>query len=337
MEPHPYIPVVHKKNFITEKRTRASYPLNKDKDYHFGQLRTNNFRHADGEKGDRNIQIPKPKNQFRVVCLGASTTGNYIEYEGNSYSYPIELENYLKNKYPDRDIIVHNCGHGGWTTVEILINFLLNIYETDPDIVVIYHAYNDLIPSLTPGFTTDYSHAKRNLGETYHLYRLASYFPNIPLAIFNAFLRRVFPYINPRNDVIRATSCGKASLHGSFWGLNIYRRNIEHIVKICLSSNINVVLSTFTHYLYNDIKNSPSHLKFREGVILENSEILKIAEKYDLPLVDNFNDIPQREENYVDSIHFSHIGMKKLAENFGEEISKMMVSVQNKFKNSGIN
>ena len=324
MEPHPYIPVVYKKHFQSQKPMAASLPWNQDKEFRYGQITSNNFRHNDGPKGDRDIIVPKPENQFRVLCLGASTTGNYIQYEGKEYSYPMELELYLRNRYPKKDIIVHNCGHGGWTSAEILINFLLKLYDTEPDVVIIYHAYNDLVPSLTPGFLSDYSHARRNLGETYHKYRIASVIPDLPFAIYNCFLNHVFPYMNPRYGIMQAISRNKPDLNGQFFGLNTYRRNIEHIVKICKGSNINVILSTFAHYLYEEIKNSKVHLKYLEGLQAENEEMKKIAQKHQIPLVNNSQLIPEEEKYFTDSVHFAPDGMKLLAKNFGEEIVKII-------------
>jgi hypothetical protein len=89
--------------------------------------------------------------------LGASTTGNELEHDGVIYSYPLEPERILKEKFPELNLEVNNCGVGGRTTAEILIDFLLSGIDTSPDIVVLYHAYNDLQPSLTPGFLSDYS------------------------------------------------------------------------------------------------------------------------------------------------------------------------------------
>ena len=61
------------------------------------------------------------------------------------------LEKKLNDRFPEKDIIVYNCGMGGWTTAEILINFILKVYDYKPDLVIFYHAYNDIQAYLTPG------------------------------------------------------------------------------------------------------------------------------------------------------------------------------------------
>ena len=98
VEPHPYLPYVKKKHFISPKMMPVTYPLTKDKGFLFGQYRTNNFRNNNGPKGDRDIAVPKPESLIRVNCIGGSTTGNYIVYKYKSFSYPMELENILKKQ-----------------------------------------------------------------------------------------------------------------------------------------------------------------------------------------------------------------------------------------------
>ena len=270
--------------------------------------------YINGPNGDADIVIPKPEDIIRITCLGASTTGNYVDFDGRKFSYPLELEKILKEKFPEKKIEVNNCGVGGRTSAEILIDFELNIIDTEPDIVVLYHGYNDLAPSLTLGFKSDYSHAKRNLGEIWPYYRISSVFPDLPIASYNFFMIHVFGQ-NIRYSLLDAISRGKVDLSSNFNGLQTYQRNIEHIVNLCKSNGITVILSTFCHYMYEDVKNSKVHLKYHEGVLLENDVMRKIAEKHVLPLVDNNILFPYEDRFFVDSIHFSPEGMRKLAEN----------------------
>lgn len=314
VEPHPYLPYVNKKNFLTPKTTKATYPLHQEKNYTFGQYFSNNMGYINGPNGDRNIIIPKPKDLIRINCLGASTTGNYIVFDGRNISYPLELERILKEKFPKKKIEVNNCGVGGRTSAEILIDFALNIIDTQPDIIVIYHGYNDLVPSLTPNFKSDYSHAKRNLGELWPYYRISSLFPDLPIAFYNFFIIQFFGQ-NIRQSLLDAISRGKVDLSSDFNGIKTYKRNIEHIVNLCKSNGITVILSTFCHFMYDDVKSSIIHQKYHSGVLLENEAMKKIAEKHAISLVDNNILFPFEERYFVDSIHFSPEGMRLLAEN----------------------
>lgn len=321
-EPHPYLPYVHKKNFcLFYKEKAVEYPLNKEKMFMFGRLKSNNLGFFNGPGGDRDIVIPKPENMIRINCLGASTTGNYIFYKNKPYSYPLELEKVLNSLHLKLNIEVNNCGVGGYTSADILVRFLLDIIDTKPDIVVIYHGYNDLQPSLTDGFQSDYSHSRRNLGEVYYLYDLASKIPNLPLAFWNFVFNYYVLFTQDIGfTVLRAVTKKNADIKNDFQGLGVYRRNIEHIINVCRANNIQVVLATYCHYLYPEIREDQTHLKYRAGVKMENQVIRELALKYNLPLVETDLLIPQEEEYFVDSVHFTPEGMTLLAENISQPI-----------------
>lgn len=314
-EPHPYLPFVYKKNFICQKAMPAIYPLHRDKGYMFAELKINNFRHINGPKGDRDIVVPKPKNLIRINCLGGSTTGNSIYYNHQNYSYPVELEKILQATFPKLNLEVNNCGMGAYTTAEILIKFLLDTIDTEPDIVVIYHAYNDLQASLTTGFQSDYSHSRMNLGETYHLFKLASMIPDIPLAFWNYVVNNLIFQQNIRFGLLGAITKKDADIRNDFQGLNTYARNIEHLINICKANKIKVILSTFCYYLYPEINNDLVYLKYCEGVKLENEVIRRLSSKHNLPLVENDLLIPEGNEYFVDTVHFTPEGMQLLAKN----------------------
>jgi lysophospholipase L1-like esterase len=328
VEPHPYLTFAYKKNFLTQKSEGAYYPLNSDKGYSFGQSHINNLGFINGPDGGREIIIPKPEGLFRIHCLGASSTGNRIAHKGVEHSYPLHLEKILREQFPEKAIEVNNSGIGGYTTAEILITYLLKIFDAKPDLVVIYHGYNDLGPSLTPDFQSDYSHARRNFGETYYKYKKFSNIPYIPIGFINFFINVFFPQ-NSRYALIPSISRGKANINTDFKGLATYARNIEHIINICKNSQTKVVLSTFCHHLYKDIENDPVHLKYHEGVLQENEIMRELARKHSIPLVDNQKLIPLDDRYFVDSIHFSPEGMKEIANNLSKPIMEYIYGQKN--------
>ena len=323
VEPHPYLPYVYKKNFKTsDNNTIANYPLHQGK-YTFETLSSNSLRHFNSIDGSREIENPKPKDLLRVNCLGASTTGNYLWENGVPFSYPMELEKELKKRFPEKTVEVNNCGNGGWTSKEILIKFLIDTIDTQPDIIILYHAYNDIRAYITEGFERDYSHIRKNLGETLYLYRIASLIPYIPLKGFNFLINQVLSQ-NSRNSLIDSVSKGEINIKKDFEGLHVYERNIQHIINICKANGIKVILSTYCHFLYEDIRTSDLHIKYHEGVILENNVIQKLATLHNIPIVDNSKLIPLEEKYFVDSVHFTPEGMQFLAHNFADVVTKMI-------------
>lgn len=325
IEPHPFLSFTNKRNFKSAKTNiKARYPLHEAEEYYYPPVRTNNFGHLDGPLGDRAIEIPKPKDQIRVLCLGASTTGNYIGKDGVAYSYPMALEKCLQGKFPKQSIIVHNCGQGGWTSAEILINYILNLKDACPDVVVIYHAYNDLPVSLTPGFRSDYAHARQNLAASYYKYRLASYIPMLPLGVYNFMVQSLFPFLNPRFGVLDAVATGKVDLQGKFHGLATYERNLKSLLALCAADGTDVVLSTYASCMVDAIRNSRVHIKYREGLDQENEVLRRIAEAHAVPLVDNARLVKEDVRYFVDSVHFTPEGMRLIAENIGAEVAKLI-------------
>ena len=330
VEPHPYLPYDYKKNFLCQKTMPAIFPLNQDKGYALPELKTNNFGYISGPGGGRDIAVPKPAGLVRVNCIGASETANYLSYNNKEYSYPGELEKILKNVFPKTNMEVNNCGQGGFTSAGILMKFLLRTIDTRPDIVVIYHAYNDLWPSLTEPYKSDYSHSKKSLGEAYHLYKAASIIPSIPLASWNFIVNNVFFSQNPRFSLLKVITKRRADIGNDFKGLSTYKRNIEHMINICKANGIRVILSTFCYYLYDGIKNDQKCLRYNEGIALANEEIKKLASRHDLPIVDNDSLIPRDDRYFMDSIHFTPEGMELFAKNISRPIVEHINAKQEK-------
>jgi lysophospholipase L1-like esterase len=326
VEPHPYIPFVCKRNFTTEKGGPATYPLHRGQ-FFFGQYTTNNLGFANGPAGNRDIASPKPDGLLRINCIGASTTGNYIEFNGQAFSYPMELENILKSTIAV-PLEVNNCGQGGYNSADIMVRFALQMIDTQPDVVVIYHAYNDIRAYLTSGFESDYSHVRRNLGESYWKFALAAKIPYIPVKFLNFLVNQWLPG-NIRNSLLDQVTKGSFApdLDPSA-GLCAYQRNLQHIIDLCHCNGIQVVLSTYCHFLHDAIKDEPLHQLYGRIVNEENKIMRRLADKNDLKLVDNAVLLPQDERYFVDSVHFTPEGMRLIASNIAEVIRQHPLCVR---------
>lgn len=317
VEPHPYLPYIYKEKFQGPAPEKLNYPLHSN--YYSSNLTTNNFRFYNGPNGDRDIIVPKPKNLVRINCIGASTTGNYISINNNNFSYPLELEKILKSK-SDKNIEVNNCGTGGYNSTDLLVRFTLQIIDTEPDYIVIYHAYNDIKSYLTPNFNSDYSHSRKSLGESYWKFFIGSKIPDIPIKFINYLKNKWFPS-NIRYSLLEVVSKGDIDTKIDFsQGLKIYERNLQNIINLCLSNKIEVVLSTFCIYLHEKIKNESLHILYKKIVLEENEIMKKLAKKNNLKLVDSFSLIPKEDSNFVDSTHFTPKGMNLLAKSISEVI-----------------
>ena len=315
---HPYLPFVMVPGAISVGRGLTDYPLHKGK-FQFVSLIVNSLGFLNGLQGDRTPAMPKPRGCYRINCIGASTTGNYIADDQGVHSYPLGLEQIL-NQSSDTRFEVNNFGQGGYNSAEVLIRVLFDCLDTDPDMVVVYMGYNDISAYLTSGLRTDYSHCRKSLDDKSMRITLAKCIPQLPLKFIDFIFAKVFLF-EARSGLTRSIVKGRVDLEQDYAdGLKVFERNLSYIISICKERKVRVILSTFCHYLYNDIQSDVLHQKYADIVKHENACIKKIAKKYDVVLVENDRLVPQEDEYFVDSIHFSPVGMRAIAENIAKAV-----------------
>ena len=101
----------------------------------------NNAHNSLGFRGPE-IDLIKSANAFRIVCIGGSTTYT-TGVENFRKSYPYLLEKEL-HKQGFKNVEVINSGVGNWSTWESMINLQLRLLDLKPDLIVVYHATNDI-------------------------------------------------------------------------------------------------------------------------------------------------------------------------------------------------
>ena len=134
------------------------------------------------------------------------------------------------------------------------------------------------------------------------------------LNFVNYLTNKILPS-NHRHSLLDVVSKGEFNLKNDYRkGLKTFERNMQSIIDISVSNNIKLVMCTFCFYLHDKIKNNSIHKIFKKIVIEENKIIKKLAVKNNLKLIDCYNLIPKNNKYFVDSMHFSPYGMKKMAE-----------------------
>ena len=96
--------------------------------------------------GLRTAEInPKREHEFRVLCLGESTTfGVGVK---NDETYSVHLEKYLNANLDDFDYRVINGGVSAYSSFQSLKYLELFGLDFAPDLVILYHELNDYLPS----------------------------------------------------------------------------------------------------------------------------------------------------------------------------------------------
>ncbi len=308
---HPFLSFSYKKNSLINKNQKLPYPLHPNKFYSYkNPLRINNVGHFGDDFKEKN-------NKIRIMCLGASTTANNISDGKKDYSYPKMLEEYL-NKNSDKEFEVFNCGIGGWTSVDIFINFVLNLIQLSPDYIILYHGHNDLHLYLMDDFQSDYQHGRKNLGEVLYKIKRACLLPKIKFLHFYEFCKdKLFGTGNVRNDVLKLITKDKIDYTKDYSDLNHQKNIFEYLIVLCNHLNINVMLSSFCYHNWD--KSFESN-KIEKGVGIENKLIKDLSVKFNCDFVDQDKLIPKTKKHFVDSMHFTPSGMECLVKNFSDVI-----------------
>ena len=126
---------------------RTFYELTKDPDtgltiprpgHVVGPIRVNSL----GFRGPE-LERPKPAGRVRVAFLGGSTTF-CAEASSEEMTWPQGVVSGLAERFPDVTFDAVNAGVAGYSTVQSLLNLRRRVSPLEPDVIVIYHATNDL-------------------------------------------------------------------------------------------------------------------------------------------------------------------------------------------------
>lgn len=273
-----------------------------------------------GFPGEEPPAIPKPAGTLRIACLGGSTTasGNHRGHRG---SYPFFLERELEAKL-EQPVEVMNFGVNAWTTAESLVNFVLNVRDYEPDIVIIHHAANDGGPRLFPGYRSDFSHYRKTweIPEKHPLDRALT-----RLSLLWSWLRSRdhFKTIDVTYAVNRRLEPGGSRIrNGSFpEGTEVgFLRNVRTIIELQRLDGGRTLLATMPCDHRGAHPNDGISLAVRE----HNELLRRLAEGQGALLVDLHEKMPVSDprvaENLIDRIHLEPEGNRLKARHLAEAI-----------------
>jgi len=121
--------------FAKDEKTGLRVPIAGET---FGPIAINSL----GFRGPE-IDVPKPDSRLRIAFLGASTT-YCAEASDNAMTWPSLVRDRLQQEWPEVSVDYVNGGVPGYTVSASRRNLAQRIALLEPDIIVIYHAINDL-------------------------------------------------------------------------------------------------------------------------------------------------------------------------------------------------
>jgi lysophospholipase L1-like esterase len=278
-----------------------------------------------GFRGE-DISTKKQDGVYRVVAIGGSTTfGVYVPWQ---QSYPYYLQRELQERLGKQKVEVINAGMTGSTAAESVHRLFTQILPLEPDMVIIYHAYNDLFPRVFDNYQEDYYHWRKSdpnnpPGLTrFYLWRLALRALN-PSAFHENFDLQHYVWKTenlPESDTARVVNFDNSSN-------DAFARNMEYMIVSLNAHDIQPVLATFAIHPdiwhWNDY--FPSYV-WEEGIKQNNDAIKHLASKHELPLVPFAEALtgPKQRKYYSDSIHMTAEGNEVKASVFADTVEPLI-------------
>jgi lysophospholipase L1-like esterase len=127
--------------FLFYRHQRLRFALVRDQEY-YRWVRVNSH----GFRG-RYVEITKPADVLRIMVVGGSTVFDST-VDGDDHAWPARLGHYLGCLVSGRKVEVINAGVPGYVMLDNLIRLQSELYEFQPDLLILYQAHNDLLAAL---------------------------------------------------------------------------------------------------------------------------------------------------------------------------------------------
>jgi lysophospholipase L1-like esterase len=284
----------------------------------FGRIRIDS-------RGFRNPELasPKPARTVRVAFLGASTTF-CAEVSSNKATWPNLVVEALRRRFPNRPIDFINAGVPGYTVESSLVNLERRVAPLEPDVIVIYHATNDLsgeLRALAAHHGIDVAPPEASwLARRSLLWNLVSKNLTVLAAQWRA-----------EAGTSRYVPIEPAALGGEF------KSRLARLVDAAKSTGAEVAVATFSSHMragqQGEVRNRAmqSAVLYMPGVSFDgmvdafgryNEIIREVAQEKNVILVDGDDLIPGDPHHFVDSVHFTDAGSRAQAQRVGGALAQ---------------
>lgn len=269
----------------------------------------------------------KDTNTVRILCLGGSTTRFVLA--DSLDRYPTILQQILDKRNDGKKYEVLNAGMDWYTSKHSLINYAAYCRNFKADKVIVMHAINDLYRSFSPpGFSIgeyekDYSHfygpsifgaRPESFSQfLYHNFRKVWFSKNINPRDFkmDEFISRgdFEDYLSQLMELIQQDGAQPYLVSQG----HMYRDNLSR------SEESKIWMSRTFCEKNNEFPNIQS---LANAMNSYNTSTKKIANKYNVPLIDAEPILKKDLEHFVDDVHYTTLGSTKLATFISEHIFK---------------
>jgi hypothetical protein len=281
------------------------------------------------------IAIPKPEDTYRIVAMGGSSV--YGPAESWEQAYPAHLQNVLRDDYGYAHVEVINAGTQAYTTWNTVAGLATRVLALEPDLVIIYDGFNDVLAreappecyaGLNPLRGLD-PHWSLNVDETPDLSPLAAQrflMINLGMMADPAGFSGLFePYrIECADGVWTLDAFNPQPVGVDNFPHNppiYFEQNLRSAAGLARAHNIPLMFSTFGYDA-----DSPGLLPhWQQGMDEHNAIITRLAAEYDLLYLDYAALAPQDASYWNDYIHLNDAGGLHQAQAYAAYLDEMGV------------
>ena len=291
-----------------------------------------NVHNSRGFRGAE-VTVQKPDSVYRIVCLGGSTTYS-SGVDDYTHSYPYLLNEALNKNGLQVEVI--NAAVEGYTALHSYINYLLKVEDLQPDMLIIYHAVNDLYYTRLV-WPPEYYLADQSGAQTpfvqpsLSVFRKLSIF-RVPL-VYAGFIepdivKTNVVNIEETNHILKLREQLSAGIYPSevFEEVSLdsmiktnkpvfFEQNLVRLIEKAQSNGTEVVLSTFIYSdQFPEVSPELALTAYQNGLGEHNEITRQLAVKYDLPLLDLEKEMHPDTAYITDGVHFNLLGNQKRVE-----------------------
>lgn len=262
------------------------------------------------------IDVPKPKSTIRIAFLGGSTT-YCANVSSNEMTWPHLVWQELQRRWPSVKFDFVNGGVPGYGATNSEQNLKERIASLEPDIIVVYHASNDLSAN-------SFELAKK-VGRVQRRTEQTLSWPSKYSLLWYLIEKNLF-ILARQNEAKQSQQKLRANLIEL---VSPFKRDMKSLVGSSLQVADVVVVVTFSVQLRREqtleqqAEAAVTSLYYMPYMSLEglldgfasyNDAIRNVAAETGAILIGDENSIPGDSVNFVDSVHFTDIGSAHMAE-----------------------
>ena len=285
---------------------------------------------------------PKPPGVYRIVAMGGITTyGGYLDSYKDAWTY--KLQQRLRQDYGYAHVEVINAGVPAWSSYETAVNFLLRIPDLDPDMVIIYHATNDVRARLVDPAQYSGGYELRGTWQTLDselpasaLQRLLMHKLGDSVLVAQSLDDRLPPpdhirecELDKSGEIAMCANLGMSAADVLAANPPVYfRRNLRSIVSLAQSRGVETLLLTWANspFEFDEPNGNVMSQPFRQDAVAEHNAIIReLASERGALFYDMAERLPDDREYWFNGVHQSAAGTTEMARLLAEYLAESEV------------